>query len=457
MFKKDENGAIVVEATLSLTTFLFLFFMIFSMITSARCQSIIGNAINNTAKEISQYSYLYGLTGINDSLGSALATDADTQINTVIGNVNDMYNNFSSIVQTVQSGAAEVKTTGLDVNSVTSKWKSLSDQIKTVSDSTSASANSIKKQIGDIISNPKEFIFGIGKLLANGVLDTAKSRLIAEPVSRVLVKKHLVEEEGDDVDARLHKLGVMKGKYIGETSYFNGLDFSRSLLFPNNSDTIDIIVNYKIQMIQLLKVDIQFELTQEARTKAWFKGDGSKIKSDGTVAKAETASEKAAAQGSAIWTDMTPKDRNSLVTTSLRNDSTLKNCGTVCGTGNDQVKPDFYDPTSNTFILQRTTNPLYGCKSLADVDKDTIKNNVESWATTIVSTTSSLSSVTIRTQKGYNETEKTTYKVSNPKQKVVIVIPQDDGLKELYEQIIKESNTRGVEFEVITYGGKALG
>ena len=79
MFKKDENGAIVVEATLSLTTFLFLFFMVFSIITSARCQAIIGSAINNTAKEISQYSYLYGLTGINDSLNATLQTDADTQ------------------------------------------------------------------------------------------------------------------------------------------------------------------------------------------------------------------------------------------------------------------------------------------------------------------------------------------------------------------------------------------
>lgn len=455
MFKKDENGAIVVEATLSLTTFLFLFFMVFSIITSARCQAIIGSAINNTAKEISQYSYLYGLTGINDSLNETLQTDADTQINTVIGNVNDMYNNFSSVVQTVKSEATEVKTTGLDVDSVTSKWKSLSDQLKTVADNTSASANSIKKQIGDIISNPKEFIFGIGKLLANGVLDTAKSRLIAEPVSRVLVKKHLLVNEDDDINYRLGKLGVMKGKYLGETSYFNGLDFSRSLLFPNNSDTIDIIVNYKIQMIQLLKVDIQFELTQEARTKAWFKGDGSKLKSDGSVAKAETAAEKAA--GSAIWTDMTPKDRNALVTTSLRSDSTLKNCGTVCGTGSDQVKPDFYDPTSNTFILQRTTNPLYGCNSLDDIDKDTIKNNVESWATIITSTTDTLSSVTVRTQNGYNESQKNTYRVSSPNKKVVVVIPQEEGLKELYEQIIKECNTRGVTFEVITYGGKALG
>ena len=62
----DEKGAIVIEATLSLTFFMFLIVMLLSIVNICIAQAKIAVALNETAKEISQYSYMYTLTGINE-------------------------------------------------------------------------------------------------------------------------------------------------------------------------------------------------------------------------------------------------------------------------------------------------------------------------------------------------------------------------------------------------------
>ena len=60
---KKENGAIVVEATISLTAFMFAILTVIMVLDICYTQAKIGIALNATAKEISQYSYLYSLTG----------------------------------------------------------------------------------------------------------------------------------------------------------------------------------------------------------------------------------------------------------------------------------------------------------------------------------------------------------------------------------------------------------
>lgn len=58
---RGERGVIVIEATISLTAFMFALVMIMSMINICIVQARVSNAINLTAKELSQYSYYIGL------------------------------------------------------------------------------------------------------------------------------------------------------------------------------------------------------------------------------------------------------------------------------------------------------------------------------------------------------------------------------------------------------------
>lgn len=64
---KSESGSVTVEATISLSAFMFAIVTILTIINICIVQARVSYAINTTAKEISQYSYLYALTGLNDS------------------------------------------------------------------------------------------------------------------------------------------------------------------------------------------------------------------------------------------------------------------------------------------------------------------------------------------------------------------------------------------------------
>ena len=102
MFKKsnirNQKGAVTIEATISLTTFLFFFIMIYSIITICRAQAHIQIAINNTAKEISQYSYIYGMTGLDSTMSEfySKAGEDQSKANGFIGNVSDTFNAIQS-------------------------------------------------------------------------------------------------------------------------------------------------------------------------------------------------------------------------------------------------------------------------------------------------------------------------------------------------------------------------
>ena len=78
---KSEDGAIIVEATISLSTFMFFIVTLLTIVNICYVQSKMGIAINETAKEISQYSYLYGISGLNEKQ-KKLAEAGDAAKNT---------------------------------------------------------------------------------------------------------------------------------------------------------------------------------------------------------------------------------------------------------------------------------------------------------------------------------------------------------------------------------------
>jgi hypothetical protein len=65
---KRERGAIIVEATISLTAFMFVMFTLLSVIQIAYTQARITVALDSAAKEIAEYSHIYYATGLDDSL-----------------------------------------------------------------------------------------------------------------------------------------------------------------------------------------------------------------------------------------------------------------------------------------------------------------------------------------------------------------------------------------------------
>lgn len=179
---KSESGSVTVEATISLSAFMFAIVTILTIINICIVQARVSYAINTTAKEISQYSYLYALTGLNDSqAGLEEAGQTDTlPLDNVFNDINTMYNEIENLGD---SGLS----TG-DVDDISAKWDNISQSLNGLQDSGSA----LMSDIEDIADDPRQIIFGVAKLAGSTAMDTAKSKLIMEPLAKAMCKKHLV-------------------------------------------------------------------------------------------------------------------------------------------------------------------------------------------------------------------------------------------------------------------------
>ena len=437
--RKSEQGSVTIEATIALTSFLFMFMMIYSIITICRAQAHIQVAINATAKEISQYSYLYGLSGLDESLGKFQQSAGDTK---------DQVNNAAGKVAQVFDG---IQTLGDDVKSIDiANVEATMNQFEKISDDMDAlgtSATDAKETLEEMAKNPQELLFGLAKLIGSESLELAKSRAIAEPVSRALIQKHLKRNSTDTANAFCAAIGIIPDTYLGKTSYFNGLDFSNSTLFPYGSDEISIIVTYKVKLLQLLPIDAEFTITQSAVTKGWLHGD---MSSSGN-----SAPEKLAAMtknGESIWNNKTASERNDMI----RHMSIEQ----LKKEGYDGVSSETYihayNSTTKTFVMIRNSNALAGVDSLEDVNRGYIKQELEQYVSQMKSSTDNKKTVKVKQQNANGDFVVNEVQVFGEQtNKVIVVIPEDEGLKAIYEEVAKNLGS-DVVFEFQPNYGTAL-
>ena len=209
MDHKSERGAVLIEAALSLTVFMFAMLTLFSMYHVCLAQARIGAALNATAKEISQYSYVYALTGLNDKQ-SGLANQggaAQAVLSDNLSEVNSLYDAFMGVAGTIS-------------------------------------------QIPDNSESFLAYTLNEGVDLVKG---TACGML-----ARGLMKKHF----GSDPDGFLEGLGIEGG--------MSGLSFIKTRLFVDGqSEEILLDVRYQVTVIKLLNMDIKLNFEQCAKTRAW--------------------------------------------------------------------------------------------------------------------------------------------------------------------------------------------
>ena len=106
MRKGNERGAIVVEATVSLTAFIFAIFTILSIVNVYYIQAKISMALNSAAKEISQYSYLYYALGVDkyDAQLSEGTEDSKLTAEKTIDGVDTLIDSFTNAKQGANDG-----------------------------------------------------------------------------------------------------------------------------------------------------------------------------------------------------------------------------------------------------------------------------------------------------------------------------------------------------------------
>lgn len=275
--KKDSRGAITVEATIALTAFLFMFMMLYSIITMCRAQAIIGAALDNTAKEISQYTYLYSLTGIQDSLDGVFENNETVKtVDDFTGQINTALN----AMQQLNVDGEEILHTEIDSTAdISNAWLTLTGDLDDVSDATSAVMDGIEEMSKD----PKNLLLGLCKMAASDGISLAKSKLLAPPICRGLIQKHLVNTSDGSVEGYLHSLRVVPKEAAGGKSYLKGLDFGNSVLFATKDYEIILRVEYELKVIPYLPLDLKVKICQTAVTRGWANGDGRTLSKDGSV------------------------------------------------------------------------------------------------------------------------------------------------------------------------------
>ncbi len=214
--EKGQRGSIIVEATIILPIFIFVIFTILSIVDICYVQAKIAVAVNSASKEMSQYAYLYHTLNLDEYLDSGEG-----------GKSSDLLKGFAKLL-----------------SEVSDKTSNFSEDISTMFSTAENAA--LNDSLGSTIKDQ-----GIGSNLASQ-----------------LVKKNLVAFKGDDADAFLRRCRVADG--------FNGLNFVyTSFLTDPNHDIVDIVVTYKVQVIQLLGLDYKFTFVQRAQSGAWGKGGAS--------------------------------------------------------------------------------------------------------------------------------------------------------------------------------------
>ncbi|MDD4492775.1 MAG: hypothetical protein PHV32_00245 [Eubacteriales bacterium] len=433
---KSESGSVTIEATISLSAFMFAIVTILTIVNVCTVQARVSNALNITAKEISQYSYLYSLTGLNDSMAKlSEAGIEDTQeINSVMSDINTVFNEIEGLGNT---GNMSID----NIEDISNAWNGVLNS----ADSIKNAGSSLENTISDIAKDPKNLMFGIAKLAASKTMDLATSRLVAAPLSKVMCKKHLVSAKGGSTDSYLKQLGVVPS---ANGSYIDGLDFSNSSIFPSGSNEITVSVSYDVKVIALLPINFEFHFVQTAITHGWLAGESSYQGNDDLKEKY--------VDNNTLWTDATVKERSEYIRNLAMKDFSKEGYYIVAKQNADHI---MFNPEKNEFVMSSSVNPLWTADGeepmkLDDINEDEWKKQINKICCQMTSNEYG-NQVEIKNNKDGNTTYETV-ESAGAKYKLVLTIPEDEGLKEKMEQIIAASDTDGVTIEVISnYGNGA--
>ncbi len=268
--KDNESGVIIVEASIVVPLFIFLVITFLSLVDMCILQTRMTIALNNAAKEISQYSYLYMLTGLNDEQKKIYESSEGvrTSIDDTLTGLQSITNEWISV------GDDARKFTDSQAN-----FDDLQENIKSIKNDTTNSVDTTKKEAQKIynewmkqFSNPQEFITGVISLAGNEAAEELKT-LIAELLGKAFMSKNLKAYPNDTAEAYLAREHIVPNN----GSYLDGLDFSGTKLFANGqTDRVQLVCTYEVKVIQLLNIDFTFKFQKTAITRAWGTGISTK-------------------------------------------------------------------------------------------------------------------------------------------------------------------------------------
>lgn len=430
---RSENGSFTIEAIMSLTMFMFGFLAITSLATIAKVESTTQYAIDQVAKEISQYYYIADRVGVANTDGSGI-DEIDGAIQAVF--------DFTNKSQTDATDEKSIATTATDLANTLSSLTGVGNNV----DDVAAAAANIYASYGPALEDPKGLISALATAMvtiennksavATQVANEVITKVIAQPLCRALLPKYITAD--GDADAVLEKMGVVDG--------LEGMDFRMSSFLSDNR-SINVVVVYEIKVNGFGIFDDTLVIKQTASTAAWVSGTSLKAANDSVSTWAKDSFQRG-------------KD----FVNELQKDNPTQ--AVKAGVG-----VDLYDQSTNTFTSVHSLNVFAasysefvgaaGSESDADLytlQKSKIKSAVKSYANKLNKNVGKIDdSITMESGAEVQTAWET---VQHRNKKIVLVVPEEaktnsDNLAVLNQIASEIKAETGVEVS-ITYRDKAL-
>lgn len=180
---RKQRGALTIEASISYSIFMMIVVTFLYIMRIVYAYGLIQHAVAQTAKELSMYSYLYQVTGMNDAYQDIKNSTSGRkdQFNTDAGEIVKLYENLQS------GNYGELEYNGT--------------------------------------LNPKDILKNIGSAMLSEASDEANTQLITL-VARPMMAGYIGADSSEQsADSRLQALRVVGG--------LNGIDLNSSSLFED--------------------------------------------------------------------------------------------------------------------------------------------------------------------------------------------------------------------------------
>lgn len=263
-----QKGSAAIEAILSFVGFLFVIFTILNIVNFCRAQTLISNAVDTAAKEMSQYSYFYEISGLQ-KFSNELSSRADggaSTLNEVVNNVDNLYQSVTGAVDNTIDRTTEItnaiESGSGDIETIKGQLSSIQTDVQSVE----TALNLMDASIEGIMSNPVLYLKSIVAVAGNEGLDLLKSHAIAAPLAKALTAKHFGSTTSE-ASEYLEALGVVGG--------LEEMNFKMSTIFASETpNEIHIVVYYKLKINQILEwAQLEAVICKEAVAVAWLGGD----------------------------------------------------------------------------------------------------------------------------------------------------------------------------------------
>lgn len=257
MEKKTEKGSATIEAIVSLSIFIFAFVAIYSIVNMCLVQAAVQQALNKSAKEISQYYYFITKFQLEE-VASGKTLDEKSQKALGV---------LSTFEDTLSKGEDAAQKVGNTVDNIT-KVEEIENNINASIESMKnlkVSVENLSEVFADVETNPLDYAKSFAALAASQDVEDAKSDVAAQ-LAKVMSRRHFTSVEsgkyGEIYALDLESLGVKNG--------FEGMDFSQSKILQEESPRdIELVVVYELQVADILPFDFSITISQSAKTRGW--------------------------------------------------------------------------------------------------------------------------------------------------------------------------------------------